>query len=240
MIEDNNLLIDAKLIPDRNADEEMSAGDIEQLSDEEIYGCRFLLVKRAVEAIDLEGQSGGAIQLSCEFHPTENTRFTWGRVSLVLESPAGVKFISVQPDAVQDKIPVNFQISRNGKLSLGYPSYASVEAGGGKQKEYVIYHNSVRGSGEGTAKAIWTFTENPETKTGLGQKNILALTISVSGTVKGSLTANCRIVRSGIKGLMDKVRDLIVERPETQSHQVTFQIPPVKSKSFFDFFNFTG
>jgi hypothetical protein len=187
MTEQDDLLIDAKLIADPEADEEMSSSDAEQLTDEEIYGSRLLLVKRAVEAIDSDGESGGAIQISCEFHPAENTRFSWAQVSLTLESPAEAKFISVQPDVVSDAAPVNFQISRNGKLTLGYPDYAGIEAGGEKQKQYAIYHNLVRGSGEGTAKAIWTFTENPHTQAGLGQKNILAITVPVTGTVIAAL-----------------------------------------------------
>lgn len=240
MTEQDDLLIEAKLIPDPEESEEMSAGDVEQLTDEEIYGSRLLLVRRAVEAIDLDGESGGAIQISCEFHPAENTRFSWAQVSLLLESPAGAKFISVQPDVVSDATPINFQVNRSGKLTLGYPDYAGVEAGGEKQKQYAIYHNLVRGSGEGTAKAIWTFTENPHTKTGLGQKNTLAITVPLTGTVKASLTVNCRIVRAGVKGFMDKVRDLIIERPEPESQRVIFEIPAAKSKSFFDFFKLTG
>ena len=234
---EDDLLIDIPLIADPDADNELSAEDVQPLTDEEIHGSRFLLVKKSVETIDINGKSGGAIQISCEFQPAENTRFTWGRVALTLTSPGGIKFISVQPEIIKDDNPVSFQVNRNGKITLGYPDYAGAEAGAEKQKQFVVYQNLVQGTGEGTDKAIWIFKEN-EGKSGLTPKNILSFTIPVTGEVKAALSANCRIVRQGFGGLVDKIRDLIIEAEEPAARQITFHIPPEKPKDFWSLFDF--
>ncbi len=237
MINDDNLLIDIPLVSNPDADKEMSADGVEQLTDEEIRGSRFLLVKRSVETIDINGKSGGAVQISCEFQPAENTRFTWGRVALTLTSPDGVKFISVQPELIKDSNPISFQINRNGKITLGYPDYAGAEAGAEKQKQYVVYENLVQGTGEGTNKAVWIFKENTG-KSGLTPKNILSFTLPVTGEVKASLSANCRIARQGFGRIVDKIRDLIIEAPEPQLRQVIFNTPKEKPKDFWSLFDF--
>lgn len=234
----SDLLIDIPLVSNPDADREMSADDVEQLTDEEIRGARLLLVKRSVEPIEVNGisSSGGAVQLSCEFQPAENTRFTYARIALTLTFPDDVKFISVQPDVIKDSNPVSFQVNRNGKITLGYPSYAGAEAGAQNQKNFVVYENLVQGTGEGTAKAIWIFKENAG-KSGLMPKNILSFSLPVTGKVNASLSANCRVVRQGFGGLVDKIRDLIVHVPETESRQVTFHIPTEKPKNFWSFFD---
>jgi hypothetical protein len=237
MKNNDDLLIDVRLIPNPDADEEMSGNDIEKLSDEEIRGSRFLLVKRAVEIIDINGQNGGAIQLSCEFQPAENTRFTWGSISLTLISPNGAKFISVQPEVIKDGNPVNFQIKGNGKITLGYADIAGAEVSREKQKQFVVYENLVQGTGEGTAKAVWIFKENTG-KSGLTPRNILSFTIPTTGIVKAELSVNCRVVRSGIAGVVDKLRDLIIEPVGLEKHQVTFQIPTEKHKESWSLFDF--
>ncbi len=236
-MKDENLLIDIPFVPNPDAEKEMSANDAEQLADEDIRGSRFLLVKRVVETIDINGKNGGAIQISCEFQPAENTRFTWGRVALTLVSPENVKLISVQPEIVRDSNPVNFKVDQNGKITLGYPDYAGAEAGAGKQKEFVVYDNLVQGTGEGTNKAVWIFKENTG-KSGLMPKNILSFSVPVTGEVKVMLSANCRIARRGIDGLADKIRDLIIQPPEPQLRQLTFHIQPEKENKTWSFFDF--
>jgi hypothetical protein len=219
------ILFEGVLVPDPNADEEMS--DIEQLADEEIRGSRILIVKRAIQAVDFDGTAGGIIQLSCEFHPSHGTRFTWARVAITLTTPEGINFISVQPDLVQEKMPVVFQYNKGGKLSLGIPEYAGAEISGERQKQFTVFHNTVRGSGDGTKKALWTFEENDQTRQGLGQKNILTVTVPATGAIGGQLTVNCRVSRKGIKGLADKLRDLVLAGPEIAPSSMVFTIPTV-------------
>lgn len=93
MNEEETLLIDAPLVPDPDAEEEMGPGDLEPIADEDLRGSRLLLVRRAIEPIDLEGTPGGVVQLACTFQPAQGTRFTFAQFRLRLVIPAGIRII---------------------------------------------------------------------------------------------------------------------------------------------------
>lgn len=225
--EDDTLLIDAPLVPDSDADAEMGSTDIEAIADEDLKGSRLLLVRRAIEPIDLEGSSGGVIQLSCTFQPGQRTRFTWAQFRLRLLTPNGVRIIDLAPRNLNDPNPVEITIDRKGELkvtSLPVPIEPGVEIG--SSKKYSKYTCLVQGSGSGTALARWDFRENPDKCDGIGPEQVLTLTLPVTGRVTGSVIVSARLARSGLRGSFEAVRDMIIgAQGNERSYPVTFEIP---------------
>lgn len=219
-------LLDASFVADPYADEEMAAGDAsETIVDDELEGCRLLLVQRAAEAIQLDGGPGGAVEIACTFQPAEGMRFSWARIVLRLNEPEGVKVVGLEPRDVRDKEPVKFTLSDKGKLGLKYQiGEAGVE--NGVTKEFTVYHCAVHGSGESTPTVRWDFTENPHRRDGIGREQVLVLTLPVTGRVAGTITANARIVRPGFAGRLDAIRDLVLgARSHERALAVSFEIP---------------
>lgn len=226
---DNHLetvMVDVPLIPDPDAEEELGPGDLQSIADEDVRGSRLLVVRRAIEMIDLDGSLGGAVQFTCTFQPAYGTRFTWASLVLQLQTPEGVYIIDLSPRKVREDVPVNFTVDRKGKIGL---KYEIVEAGmeAGTQKEFAIYHCAVQGSGEGTALARWDFRENPYRRDGLGQEQVLAVSVPVVGTVVGSLNVSARLERKGLGGVADAIRDLVLG-PDERHYPITLDIPQVK------------
>ena len=62
----------------------MATADVEALADEDLKGSRLLLVRRAVEAIDLDGTAGGVIQFACTFQSAERGWFVSAQFRLRL------------------------------------------------------------------------------------------------------------------------------------------------------------
>lgn len=224
MSQDESVLVDAALVPDPDAGEELGPTDVEAIADEELKGSRLLLVRRAVEPVDLGGTPGGAVEFACTFQPGRGTRFTWARLLLRLKSPEGVRIVDLAPREVRENEPVRFTLDRSGKLSL---SYQVVEAGleAGRQKEFSVYQCSVHGSGEGTALARWDFNESPHRKDGIGREQPLALTLPVTGRVTGTVSVSARCVRQGLRGSIEALRDMILGGPDEQHYPISFEIP---------------
>jgi hypothetical protein len=224
-------LIDAPLVPDPDASEEMGPGDAEAIADEDIKGCRLLLVRRAVEPVDLEGTPGGAIELACTFQPAAGARFKSARLVLRLTEPPGVLIADIAPRNAPEKEPVKFALDTKGKLSL---KYLGLEAGAeaGTRKEYAVYHCAVLGSGEATPTARWDFAENPHKKDGLGHEHALALTLPIMGMVSGTVSVAARLARLGLPGKLEAIRDLILgPRLSERRYPITFDIPKAQPAS---------
>jgi hypothetical protein len=196
----------------------------------------FLLVRRAVETIDISGTPGGAIKFACTFHAAPRMRFVEARMALRLTEPPGVTIHDVAPREVRENEPVRFRLNDKGKLSL---SYAQIGADLGQEHEasteFAVYHCTVKGSGENTALARWDFTENPHKQDGIGHEQVLALTVPVTGRVTGSLSISARLVRPGLKGAWDAIRDMVIGNDE-RSYPVSFTIPPKKRSGILSWF----
>jgi hypothetical protein len=217
-------LIDEPLVPDPDAEAELAPGDAEAIADEDLRGSRLLLVGRAAEAIELDGSTGGAIELACTFQPADGTRFAWARLLLRLTAPDGVKILDVAPREVVDE-PVTISVDRKGGLSLGVKGVGTAETGLASTKQYVTYHCAVQGSGAATALARWDFKENPDTRDGLGTEQALVLTVPVTGPVRATVTVSARLARSSVAGrVADAVRDLVLPTPQ-RTFPVTFEVP---------------
>lgn len=229
--EEETLLIDAPLVPDADADEELGATDIEAIADEDLKGSRLLLVRRAIEPIDLEGTSGGVVQLACTFQPSHGTRFTSAQFRLRLVTPDGIRIIDLEPRSLNDPNPIEFTLNRKGKLglaSLPVPIKPSVEIS--SSKKYAKYHCEVQGSGEGTNFARWEFKENPVRRDGIGPEQVLTLTLPVTGRVTGSVIVSARLARPGLRGGIEAMRDMILgPKPNERSYPLTFEIPNAPS-----------
>ena len=228
----DEILIDAPLVPDADADEEMGPGGAEAIADEDLRGSRFLLVRRAVEAIDISGTPGGAIKFACTFHAAPGTRFVEARLVLRLREPPGVNIHDLAPREVRENEPVRFKIDEKGKLSLGYAKVgAELGQESGTSAEFAVYHCAVKGSGANTTLARWDFIENPHKQDGLGHEQVLALTIPATGQVAGSINVSARLVRPGLKGTWDAIREMVIGEQE-RNYPVAFTIPP-KTRSGF-------
>jgi len=236
MSEQETLLADVPLVGDPNATEELGATDIEAIADEDLKGSRLLLVTSVVQPIDLEGTPGGIVQLVSTFQPAEGARFSSAQFRLRLVTPAGLRIIDLAPRVVDDAHPVEFSIDKKGKLGLSIPSVPiepSIEIG--SSKKYVKYHCAVQGAGAGTSLARWDFRENPDRRDGIGLEQVLTLTLPVIGPVSGNVTVSARLVRSGIRGKIDAIRDLIVGADD-RSYPVAFEIPKVPSPNVLEKF----
>jgi hypothetical protein len=254
MNEEDTLLIDAPLIPDPDAEEEMGPTDIaaianedlkgsrfrltrrviepidlESIADEDLKGNRLLLVRRPIEPVDLKGTKGGIVQIVCTFQPAQGTRFTSAQFRLRLVIPEGIKIIDLAPRFIEDSRPVEFTFDSKGKLGFQIPPISgSIEDG--ISKKYAIYHCKVQGAGEGTNLARWDFTENPERRDGIGQEQVLSLTLPVTGQVSGSVIVSARLARSGLQGSLDAIRDMILgTSPKERFYPISFHIPAIPS-----------
>ena len=208
MADELELLVDAPLVVDPDADEELGDGG-GAIADEDLNGSRLLLAKRAVTPIVIDGKAGGLVELSCTFQPAYETRFTWARLTILLQTPEGIQIVDLAPRQIEDERPVKITVDGKGSLGL---THGPAEAGAERSttKEYEVYHCAVQGSGISTAKARWDFRENAHRKDGLGAEQALVMTLPVSGKVSGLLLLNARLARSGGGGVVDAVRDLIL------------------------------
>lgn len=231
MDEREALLIDAPLVADADADQEMGSTDVEAITDQDLKGSRLLLVRRAIEPIDLEGTSGGVVQFACAFQPAPGARFTFAQLRLRLVTPAGLRIIDLAPRSIDDTNPVEFTLDRKGQLgikSLPVSIETSVEFG--SSKKYTKYHCKVQGSGEGTSLARWDFRENPDRKDGIGPEQVLTLTLPLTGQVMGEVVVSARLARSGLRGKIEAIRDMVLGAQENESsYPVAFDIPKVPS-----------
>jgi hypothetical protein len=225
-----DVLIDVPLEPDPFATEELGPTDIQAIADEDLKGSRLLLVHRAIETVEIDGYPGGAVELSCTFQPAENCRFASARLVLKLTTPAGVRFVDIQPAEVRETEPVKFILESKGKLGL---KYLNIEGGqeAGAKAEYTTYHCAVTGAGQGTHIASWIFKENPHRLDGLGTSLALAFTILSVGSVAGEVIATARLVRTGLPGVADAIRDLILGPRKGRHFPVHFDIPAAQPAS---------
>ena len=207
------ILVDATLVPDSDADEELGSGSVVAIADEDIRGCRLLIVRRTVEPIQIDGRAGGAAQLACTFHPAHGLRFMWARMLLRLTAPAGVTIIDLAPREVREGEPVHFSVDGKGKIGVNY-EFVEVGTEETVKKEFAVYHCAVQGSGEGTTVARWDLSENPHRRDGISHEQLLALTVPVTGEVTGEVLVTARVTRPGIGGAFDAMRDLVLGNGE--------------------------
>lgn len=235
---EETLLADMPLVADPDASEELGASDIEAIADEDLRGSRLLLVRRVVEPIDLEGTPGGIVQLVCTFQPAEGTRFSSAQFRLRLTTPEGLRVVDLAPRVIDDAHPVEITIDKKGKLGLKVPSVPiepSVEIG--TSKKYIRYHCSVQGSGAGTNLARWDFRENPDRRDGIGREQVLTLTLSQTGSITGSVIVSARLVRSGLRGRIEAIRDMIVGGDSNdRAYPVAFDVPTVPTSDGLEAF----
>ena len=231
MSDDEWVLIDAPLTPDPDAAEELGAADVEALADEDLKGSRLLLVRRAVEAIDLDGTAGGVIQFACTFQPAKGARFVSAQFRLRLVKPEDVHLIDLAPRTLDDPKPVEFTLNRKGQLGLkSLPVSAEPSVEVSLSKNYAKYHCMVQGSGEGTSLARWDFRENPDRRDGLGREQVLTLTLPVTGPIAAEVIVSARLARPGLRGGLDAIRDLILgPRPNERIYPVALTIPAAPS-----------
>lgn len=243
MEENEPLLLEMPLIPDPDADEEMGPADMDAIADDDIKGSRVLLVRRVIEPIDLQGNAGGVVQFACTFQPADGTRFASAQLSFRFTAPAGIKIIDVAPRNISDPQPVEMTLSKTGKLGIkNLPVPLEPEFEIGSTKKYLKYHCQVQGSGEGTGLAVWSFKENPDRKDGIGPEQVLTLTLPVTGNISGTVVVNARLVRKGLGGAVDAVRDLILgPKPDQRSYPLSFEIAAKPAPSLIEkFFGLFG
>jgi hypothetical protein len=217
-------LIDAPLIADPDEDQ-LLGGGVEAIADHDLSGSRLLLVRRAMEAVDIEGTAGGAVELLCTFQPGAGARFQSARLKMRITRPDGLRFADVQPHKVVENDPIKFSLDNKGKL--GFKKFgvdASAERGG--KTEYVVYHCAVQGSGGGTSSAWWDFTESKVAKSGLPAEQSIAFTLAGTGQVNVQVTVTARIRRDGLAGALAATRDLILGPTfEKRQYNVTLSVP---------------
>jgi len=234
---DEATLFEAPLVPDPDADEELGPGgpgDGERLADEDVKGSRILLVRRAIEPVDLNSGAGAAAALACTFHAAPGARFSFARVQVDLSSPAGAVFLDIAPKEVRANEAVQFTVAREGKIGI---SYAGAEAGAstGQERTFTVYPCLVRGSGATSTRALWDLRENQHSADGIGHEQVLVLTLGVVGAVEADILINARLIRPGLPGRLDAIRDMILG-PAVGSGpraKLRFEIPEAAPKKRF-------
>jgi len=222
---DEDVLLQAPLTPDAFADGELEGSGLERIADEDLRGSRLLLLRRAVEHLELPGSSGGALQIACTFHPAPGCRFTWARISMHFTTPSGLQILDVAPRETREREAVQLTVDRTGKLGIKTHG-VEASAKSGTQAEFAVYHCAIQGSGEGTDHALWDLTENAHRKDGVGREQLLAVTLPGAGVITAALSVNARLVRSGVAGKFDAVRDLILGRRDAAlNYTLAFTIP---------------
>ncbi len=227
------VLIDEELLPDPYASEELGSAPMEAIADEELKGCRFLLIIQAIEAIKCNDTVGGAIKLACAFHPPPSgIRFVQARLHLKLTAPDGVKIIDLQPREGKGQ-PIEITINEKGTVEFGYGGF---KASGGEDTtfKFTYKHPLIQGSGAGTALALWNFVEDPTIQEGLPGEQILALTLPLTGKIVGEVTLAAKVAREGIRGAL---LDLILSNGITRKYPVSFEVPttlpPTNTEVFY-------
>jgi hypothetical protein len=218
------LLFETELVPDPDEAQEMGAQIPQLIGDQDLRGCRLLLVSRAVQPFQADSLKGLAVELSCAFQPALNSRFTWAQIVLDVLQPSDARFFDVGPEAVREGEPVRFTLDSRGKLGVKYTPLSG-EIQDSEKQEFSIYHCDVQGSGAGTAKARWDFRENPHTAQGLGPSQPLTFVLPQSPRYILRSTISARIVRAGLHGAVDAARSLI-GRPDKRTYPFELDFPP--------------
>jgi hypothetical protein len=231
-------LLDLPLVADPHADSELGAGPskAELLSDDEIRGARFQLVRRTIERVEAGGTKGLAVAMDAYFHPAPGTRFTDAVLRINLSAPAGAVFADVAPEDMRDPEPVRFKITRNAALKITV-SKLEGSARAEREMEYVRYASRIVAIGAGGPRAMWTFAENERTGEPIGPVNRLVVTLAGDGPFDASTLMSCQLVRRGLGGLADRVRELILGPQLKLGVSTTFRIEAPqerKSSGWFD------
>jgi hypothetical protein len=224
---DSEVLLDEPLVADSDVDNEMDATrEIAQLSDEEVAGARLLLTRKGLARLD-DG-SGVVMELAANFDRPHGAHMASARIQISIASPEEATFADIAPVEVRDTEAVKFSIKKGGSLSI------KVEKIEGKldaqqSTEFNRYYCRVEGSGAGTHRAVWTFYENPQTDEGVNHANPLMVTLKGAGPFTMDIATSCRIVRPGIGGLKDRIRELVLG-PQLQTgrgvRSITIDVPP--------------
>jgi hypothetical protein len=205
---DGETLLDEPLVADADADSEMDASkDLEQLSDEEIAGARLLLVRKGIARLD--GDGGVVMELAASFDRPPGAHMASARIQVTITAPQEATFADIAPIEVRDTEAVKFSVKKSASLTI------KVEKIEGKldaqqSTEFNRYYCRVEGSGAGTHRAVWTFYENPQTDEGVSHSNPLMVIFKGTGPFTMDVATSCRIVRPGIAGLKDRVRELVL------------------------------
>src|SRR5262245_52765027 len=99
---DDEVLLDSELSPDQFADDELAGHDLEPIADEDMRGSRLLLIRRAIESLEVAGSPAGAVQIACTFQPASGCRFTTARISMRFTTPPGLRILDVAPRVTRE------------------------------------------------------------------------------------------------------------------------------------------
>lgn len=219
-------LLKEALVADTDAETELavSGPPAQLLTDDEIGGAEFRLIRRGVERVSGDGWNGVAVALDAVFHPAPDTHFADAEVVISLVGPQGAVFADVEPSEIKDDQPVKYSISRNGSISFKRFD-VDAKLGRDDKVEYSVYHCIIRGTGEPTAKARWTFEQNKATQQGLGLSNRLVMTMAGSGPFLAEALIQARLVRAGP---LEKFREMCFGPRRETGRKRSFRIeaPP--------------
>lgn len=236
------LLLDATLIPDPLAEGELGPNEARSIADTDVKGARIQLAQTALERVDIDGEAGLALALAAVFHAPPAARFSYGEIRLRLVAPTDALFVDVAPVTEQDQVAVNFTLSRSGKISLNtedLPVMPSASVEQGKTRAFTIYHCAVRASGSASRRALWTLSENPDTRQGIGHSTQLALTLRGTGPFAADVLVSARLIKPGLAGQVAAIRDMILGPAlnPVSEHRVEFSAPakPQKASGWFAF-----
>lgn len=225
MNEQEEIMLALPLEADRIADQELGQEQGNAIADEELKGCRLLLVKKKVYPINHERGPSGFIQFACNFQPGDGTRFGFANLSLNFIEPGGIEILELKPKMLEiSDDPINPHAPEGRQTANGIQQTST--ATGGNRLPNLNYLCKISGTGEGTTLARWNFSENPQRKFGLGGEQVLNLMLLAQGVVRGKAMVTARLIKPGLGGSYQKIRDLILgASSEDRTYNFEFKIP---------------
>ena len=221
---DAELIANFDLVADPDQDDELG-GDIGHLADADLRGCRVLISRSMLLGQDLGGIPGGLVGLTCSFQATQNFRFSWAQVWIELFSPADILFVDVEPSTKFEAEAVEVSVTTDGNLRVEPATGLIASKNASTRATYNLHHCCVHGTGNGTRKGRWELYENPHTRGGISHSLPLLMTLNRSGTIRGHVSVNAKLIRPGPHGRLDSVRYMILG-PEQHVAPLTMCIPP--------------
>jgi len=157
---------------------------------------------------------------------------------LRLTAPEGIRILDLAPRDIREDEPVRFVLDRKGNLALEYP----IAAGGAETSRRKRSTQSTIARSRDREKApLWHGGTSRRTRTGKtasAPKQTLAMTLPVIGHVTGTVSVTARLVRAGLRGRIDAIRDLILgAQPCERHYPIAFVVPEtLPSPGFARFF----
>lgn len=228
-----DVLFEEELVVDPVAKQELSTvSGPEALTEDQLRGARFRLVKLGAERKVLNGLPCLAVALRAELLAPANGRFTDADVELKLTGPDGARLGDVAPTDVRPNTAVDHEISHGGKITAK-PGEIVGQIGASHKMTFTTYTCHVQGIGIGGTQATWRLEEDPNVKRSFGTSNPLFVTFLGDGPFETTVQMRCALRTEGLRGIGESIVEFVLGTTlePGKKRTVTFDAPSAQEKS---------